>query len=79
MRMLLRLLSIILVIVLRFHPEIAKTIQMIQLLVGFFFFFFFFFFFNLGFNCWKAFIDFTITRRMMREGGLRAICITMCM
>jgi chromate transport protein ChrA len=43
MRMLLRLLSIILVIVLRFHPEIAKTIQMIQLLVGFFFFFFFFF------------------------------------
>jgi len=41
MRMLLRLLSIILVIVLRFHPEIAKTIQMIQLLVGFFFFFFF--------------------------------------
>jgi len=39
MRMLLRLLSIILVIVLRFHPEIAKTIQMIQLLVGFFFFF----------------------------------------
>jgi len=42
MRMLLRLLSIILVIVLRFHPEIAKTIQMIQLLVGFFFFFFFF-------------------------------------
>jgi hypothetical protein len=74
MRMLLRLLSIILVIVLRFHPEIAKTIQMIQLLVGFFFFFF-----NLGFNCWKAFIDFTITRRMMREGGLRAICITMCM
>jgi hypothetical protein len=75
MRMLLRLLSIILVIVLRFHPEIAKTIQMIQLLVGFFFFFFF----NLGFNCWKAFIDFTITRRMMREGGLRAICITMCM
>jgi hypothetical protein len=76
MRMLLRLLSIILVIVLRFHPEIAKTIQMIQLFFGFFFFFFFF---NLGFNCWKAFIDFTITRRMMREGGLRAICITMCM